>query len=381
MEAPMTDAAPTGSPLLNHCPPTLPAHAYYDHDWYQREQTALWGRNWVYVGRRDGFAPGTLRRFDIAGASVIIACDKTGDLKSYLNTCRHRGAELCREHVQDYNGQLIRCPYHAWAYDHQGQLVSTAYATPTADFDKSDNGLFAVALTIWNGFVYVCLTEKPPPFRPDMGTAALDNWPMDRLVSGHVLETELACNWKIFWENYNECLHCPGIHPGLSALVPVYGKGIMSDPEASDWVPGQGRGHALKEGARSWTQDGKACGPEFPDLTEAQRATAHNFVTLYPTMYVVAHVDYVRAVSLVPLGPERTHLRAEWLFLPETLEQPGFDLASVTDFATTVISEDGAACEMNQRGLRSPRYTHGRLMPQEFDIHTFHRWVLSQLDG
>jgi Rieske 2Fe-2S family protein len=96
-------------------------------------------------------------------------------------------------------------------------------------------------------------------------------------------------------------------------------------------------------------------------------------------MFVVAHVDYVRAVSLMPLGPEETRLTIEWYFARETLDSPGFDLSDVTDFATTVVLEDGAACEINQRGLKSSRFKRGRLMPQEFDIYRFHQWVLGRL--
>jgi Rieske 2Fe-2S family protein len=76
-----------------------------------------------------------------------------------------------------------------------------------------------------------------------------------------------------------------------------------------------------------------------------------------------------------------TRLRAEWLFLPETREAPDFDLSNVVDFAATVMAEDGAACEMNQRGLRSSRFKRGTLMPQEFDILRFHQWVTARLDG
>ena len=368
------------SPLLDHCPDALPATAYYDADWYTRELEAIWGRNWVYAGRRSAFRDGTIRRIAFGTANVIVTCDGEGDLRAFHNTCRHRGAELCQERETPFNGKLLRCPYHAWAYGSDGRLVSTGYATPTADFDRSEHGLFPVALKEWNGFVFLCLDPAPPAFAPDLGPHALDNWPMERLVTGHVVETTLACNWKIFWENYNECLHCPGIHPGLSDMVPVYRQGVMSPPEAPGWRAGATPGPALKDGATSWTVDGRPCGPEFPDLTAEERAAGHTFVTLYPTIYVVAHVDYVRAVSLVPLGPERTALRAEWLFAPETLAQPGFDLAHVVDFAATVLAEDGAACEMNQRGLRAAPFTQGRLMPQEFDIHAFHTWVRGQLD-
>jgi Rieske 2Fe-2S family protein len=367
---------------LNECPPSLPVAAYLDADWFAREQAMIWAREWVPVGRRSDFPPRTLNRVSVANDPLIVVSDAAGELRAFHNTCRHRGSELCTLAQEPFNGRLIRCPYHAWAYDSAGRLVSTGHATPTADFDRADHGLFPVHLRVWNGFVFLCLADDAPAFAPDMGVDALDNWPMADLVCGHVLEKDLACNWKIFWENYNECLHCPGIHPELSDMVPVYRNGIMSPREASDWTPETAPVAALKPGARSWTVSGAPCGPEFPGLTEAERATAHNFVTLYPAMFVVAHVDYVRSVTLTPLDAGRTRLRAQWLFAPETLAQPGFDFASVTDFATTVLMQDGAACEMNQRGLGSSRFRQGRLMPQEFDIHGFHAWVLERLgDG
>ena len=90
-------------------------------------------------------------------------------------------------------------------------------------------------------------------------------------------------------------------------------------------------------------------------------------------------MDYVRAVTVTAVGPEETILRAQWLFSPQTLAAPGFDLSNVTDFATQVMIEDGQVCELNQQGLRSSRFTHGRLMPQEFDVYGFQQWVLESL--
>jgi Rieske 2Fe-2S family protein len=160
-------------------------------------------------------------------------------------------------------------------------------------------------------------------------------------------------------------------------MVPIYRQGIMAPQEAPDGAPGV---PPLKPGAVTWTPDGQPCGPTFSTLTDQQKAAGYTFVTLYPTMYIVAHVDHVRAVRLDPTGPETTRLTAEWLFPPETLAQPGFDAAAIAAFALTVMEEDGQAAEMNQRGLRSPAFASATLMPQEFDIHRFHRWVLSRLE-
>jgi len=377
----MTSASlpPAASPLLDHSPASLPARSYYDPTWFELEQRLLWPKTWIYAGRVAEFVAGTLNRRSIAGENLMVVCDDTGHLRAFHNTCRHRGSELCVAQTQSFNGKLIRCPYHAWAYSASGALVSTAFGTPSDDFTKADHALFPVALKVWNGFVFLCLADEAPAFEPDLGTEILNNWPMNDLVVGHVFQKRLACNWKVFWENYNECLHCPGVHPVLSQRVPIYQQGLMAPNEARSWSPSALPAPALGDGAETWTVSGKLCGPPFTQLTEQERAEAHTFVTLYPSLYLVAHADYVRAVTVIPISPEETLLRAEWLFLPDTLAQSSFDVSDVTDFATQVMKEDGEACEINQRGLKSSKFTHGRLMPEEFDVYGFQQWVLSFL--
>jgi glycine betaine catabolism A len=354
-----------GSPLLDHCPESLPANWYFDASHHEREMKAIWATGWMYAGRANDIAPMTVKRIDVAGQNLILVKDADGAVNCFHNTCRHRGAELCAEAETRLKARLIACPYHAWAYDLSGHLVRTPFVADMDDFRKADHGLFKVRSHVWNGFVFVCLSEAPPDFAavPDLGLHALDNWPMADLATGHVLVKEIACNWKIFWENYN-----------------VYGRGYMSASEEPGYDPVEAGG-VLEEGALTWTMTGKPCGPEFSRLTQDERARGHTFVTLMPGMFIVAHVDYVRAVSLKPLGPERIELRAEWLFSEATLDAPGFDLDNVTRFATTVMLQDGAACEMNQRGLKSSAFKMGRLMPQEFDVHHFQQWIRRRLNG
>ncbi len=367
------------SPLLDHCPPSLPGDSYFDENWYAREQRLIWQKEWVYAGRLNDLPIGKMRPLTIGNVGIILCRLSETKIAAYHNICRHRGSELCR--VEQPLGKTIVCPYHAWSYAAaDGRLVSTAHATPTADFNREENGLFPVATMLWNGFVFINAAEEPSPFMPDLGLEAYDNWPMTDLVTGHKFVRNLNCNWKVFWENYNECLHCPSIHPELSNLVPIYREGLMSETERQDWSPGKTTGNALKEGALTWTLDGQPCGPIFPDLTEVQIKTAANFVTIYPTAYIVAHVDYVRIVSLVPTSPETTQLTAEWLFSPAAMKQTEFDPSEVAAFASIVLEQDAEAAEMNQRGLRSPRFEAGRLMPQEFYIHHFHEWVRQRLN-
>ena len=368
------------SPRLDHCPEGLPRATYLDQGWFDREMATIFARQWVMVGREVDFPSGRMRRETVGAAQVIVLRDAEGALAAWHNSCPHRGSELCRA-AEEEIGKLIRCPYHAFAFAAaDGRLVSTAHAIPTDDFDRSAHGLKPVSLRVWNGFVFLNLSAMPGPLWADVGLDTLANWPMDRLVTGHRWEVDIGCNWKAFWENYSECLHCPGIHPELCDVVPIYGRGIMGPSEALGWTPDEPARPNLRQGAESWTADGAACGPAFPGLTEAERLAGYSFVTLWPSTYVVAHVDYVRSVRIVPMGPEQTRLIAEWHFLPETLAQPGFDAARVAGFAKIVMRQDGEASEMNQRGMRSPAFTAARLMPEEYEIYRFHQWVRAEME-
>lgn len=368
------------SPRLGHCPEGLPRQAYVAEAWFMREMATLFSRNWIAVGRLSDFAPGRLRRTVVGTASVIVARSSEGKVSAFHNSCPHRGSELCRAE-EEALGKLIRCPYHAFAFQaSDGALVATGHALPTADLDRAALALKPVASRLWNGFLFLNLSPAPGKLHADVDLSTLDNWPMAELETGYRWQTEIACNWKTFWENYSECLHCPGIHPELCDMVPIYGRGIMGASEALDWRPEDPRQPSLRAGAWSWTADGALCGPAFPGLSEEERQAGYSFVTLWPSTYVVAHPDYVRSVRIVPLAAERTRLIAEWHFSSATLAQPGFDAARIAAFAMRVLQQDGEASEMNQRGMRSPAFRAARLMPEEYEIHRFQNWVRDQME-
>lgn len=368
------------SPLLDRCPPTLPREAYRDPAWYAAEVEHVWKKSWVYVGRRAELPVATVRPIDVAGQRLILVHDDHGQIRAFHNTCRHRGAELCAAEGA-LRGGRISCPYHQWAYDLKGRLISTAFGTPTVEFRKEEHGLLPVHLHEWRGLLFICLAESPPDFMqasiPEL--SKLENWPLEALVSGHRRQWDIACNWKIAWENYNECLHCPGVHPSLSKRVPVFARGVNAANELASWTPDAPLIPSLSEGTSTWTVNGKPCGPEFANLSKAEREAGATFLTFYPTCYLSAHVDFLRLGTIKPLGPERTLMTIDWLFPAETLAAADFDLANAVEFLAQVIDEDVAACEMNQRGLVSDRYHAGTLMPQEFEIAHFHNWLRARL--
>jgi Rieske 2Fe-2S family protein len=246
--------------------------------------------------------------------------------------------------------------------------------------------LYPVHVHEWAGCVFVNLADGAPRdfdgiMDPHIDT--LKNWPLADLQLGHTHQATLHCNWKVFWENFLECYHCPGIHPELCEMVPVYRTGVSTAGEAHTVPAFSGSrdpaaADGVRTGAETWSMDGCIHGARFSGLSAEEIAVGYVFVMAWPTMYIVAHPDYVRLVSFLPLGPEHVQLTAEWLFPAETLRMPDFDLRNVTAFATMVMEQDGRASELNQSGLRSLQHRRGMLVPQEQDIARFHHWVREQ---
>jgi glycine betaine catabolism A len=372
---------------LTELTPGLPADAYFDPRHYERELQRIWYRNWVYVGRSsDVAAPRSFRTFEIGDQRLLLVRDEGGALNAFHNTCRHRGAALCRESAGIMRSGAIICPYHAWVYNLQGDLLRTSSKAQAAGFDIADYPLYKVQVNEWSGFIFIALSDNPPPFERlfDLPINRLDAWPLKDLVVGHVLEKRIQANWKIFWENYNECLHCPTVHPKLSSLVPIYGRGLLEERDDPDWNrhiadPDPKFKGGLRDGAATWSTDGRMTGIAFENLSEEDRRVGHVYLTGLPSMFIVGHVDYVRVVRLRPLGPELTELRVEYLFSPETLASPGFDMRNVVDFTNLVMTEDAEVCELNQRGLHAAPHARGVIMPEEYVIRQFHEWVQSEL--
>lgn len=367
---------------------TLPSHYYFDSTHYERELRGIWYRNWIYLCRADALdGPRAFRTFKVGTQQILVLRDEEGKLRAYHNTCRHRGSTLCRETFGQLRAKFITCPYHGWAYDLTGRLISTSFVEEIAGFVKQDYPLYNVAIADWRGFVFVNLTKDAPPVTQLFGVVAsrLDHWPLESLVVGHTYERVLECNWKVFWENFKECLHCPTVHPELSELVPIYKRGIIAERDDPHW-----QDHAdsddpkykggLRLGAATWSRNGKAEGVTFPGLTDQERRFGQAFVTGTPSVYIVGHVNYVRVIRLHPLGPEKTELRAQWLFPAQTLADKHFDIGNIVEFAQLVIDQDAGVCELNQRGLRSVAHKTGILMPQEYAVYQFHQWVRAALE-
>jgi len=346
----------------------LPAAAYTDPDVWRWELEHFFARTWVCVGRAgDLDAPGTRTAVQVGDDGVLVVRDGASCLRGFFNVCRHRGSELQACGTTVRRG-AIHCPYHAWTYDLEGRLVDTPGYDAPDGFRPDRHGLVPVRVEEWRGWVMVNVSGDAPPLHAYLG--ALDEllapYAPEGLVVGARHTYHSPCNWKLPIENYQECFHCPVIHPQLC---------VVSPPESGDnftlpglWVGGT---MDLADGAETMSMDGASGGEPLAGLSERQRREVL-YVGVFPNFLISAHPDYVMTHLVEPLGPEESRITCEWLFPPEVVGRAGFDPAYAVDFWDLTNRQDWEACEAVQRGLRSRGYRPG---PFARDEDAVTRWV------
>ena len=203
---------------------TLPQQYFVSPEVFAREQEKIFSRQWVCVGHQSEIAKaGDYFVREVAGESLIILRDKGGKLRGFYNVCRHRGTRL----REDRAGQaacghvtVIQCPYHAWTYGLDGRLIGAPHMDEGQRFNKADYPLHAVNLALWEGFIFVNLARASAPleewFAPLVGK--FTHWNLAKLRSAKRTEYDVRANWKLIFENYSECYHCPLVHPQLEKL-------------------------------------------------------------------------------------------------------------------------------------------------------------------
>ncbi len=351
--------------------------AYVDADVWAAERERLFAPEWVCVGRDEDVAdaPGSYRLVSMAGERALLVRQPDGSLAAMANVCAHRGAELVDSTCAgDRTGRFdhsIRCAYHLWSYALDGSLRATPHLTTTT---TDATGLHRLGLHTWGGFVFVqhqpgvqfALAASP-------GAQRIVNYPLADLRRAAQLVYDVAANWKVLSENYNECYHCGPVHPELCRVVPAFRHGGGNDLDWSDGIP-----HA--DGADTFTASGTSARASFPGLSAAER-TRHKGELFYPNLWVSLSRDHVAAFTLWPAGPAQTRVVCDFLFHPDEIAGAGFDPCDAVDFWDTVNRQDWAICERVQRGMTSRHFDHGWYSPLEDWSLDLRRWWQARMGG
>jgi glycine betaine catabolism A len=344
----------------------LPPIAYTSPEVFAWEQQHFF-RGWQCVGRSaDLGRPGAQRAERIGATTVLLVRADGGSIRAYANVCRHRGHELlpCGGSAQR---RSVQCPYHAWSYRLDGDLIAAPGYRDVPGFDPSRYGLVPLRVQEWHGQVFVDPSGSAPELAEYLGD-------LDARVAGHRLDSLVVrarheyvvqANWKTITENYQECYHCPLIHPELCSVSPPESGENWDAPGA--WVGGW---MDLRDGMATMSLDGHSDGVVIPGL-DAWAATRVDYLGVFPNLLISLHPDYVMTHRMVPLSPGSTWVECAWAFPPEAVGRPGFDPGYAVDFWDVTNRQDWAACESVQRGMGSGMARPGPLSPQEDGVYQF----------
>jgi Rieske 2Fe-2S family protein len=346
----------------------LPPAAFTDPavlDWEVEEIFS----GWVCMGHASAVAEqGDFLMREIGPTSVFATRGEDGEVRAFLNTCRHRGSRIVTE-TEGKVRKRIQCPYHAWSYDLEGKLVAAPHMNEVEDFDKSCWGLLEVRSQVVGGLLLIDLSGEAPDPVEHVGhiLTFLDRYKVPELRRASGTVYDVKANWKGIAENYNECLHCPGVHPELNALSDyrsgeeVYGEG--------NWCGGS---MTLNDDADTMaTGDGHSSDrPPIEGLTEKDVRSVYYFA-LFPNALISLHPDYFMLHTLWPKSPGETEVTCEWFFEPATMATEGFDPSDAVEFWDMVNKQDWHVCELTQLGVGARGYTAGRYAGDESDTHAF----------
>ena len=360
---------------------TLPQRYFVSSEIFAQEQKKIFSRQWVLVGHQSQIPKaGDYFISEVAGESLIIVRDKRGAIHGFYNVCRHRGSRL----IENRNGQsaAIQCPYHAWTYALDGKLIGAPHMDEAWGFDKADYSLHPVNLALWEGFIFVNLADTSTSrlggdyisldkwFAPLAGK--FSRWNLSALRSAKRIDYDVRANWKLIFENYSECYHCPGVHPQLQKVSSY-------DSAENDLTEGPFLGGFMRiNKGKSLTMSGNACALPIGSFGERDFHLVF-YYSIFPNMLLSLHPDYVMVHQLRPQSAERTLIFCDWLFNPEAFNRSDFESDDATEFWDMVNKQDWHVCELSQQGIASHAYEPGPYSARESIPAAWDEYYLQQM--
>ncbi|MBL8384227.1 MAG: aromatic ring-hydroxylating dioxygenase subunit alpha [Burkholderiales bacterium] len=345
---------------------TIPAAWYTDPRMFDLERRTVFARTWQMVGHTDQVrAPGQYLTAEVAGEPVVVVRGGDGVLRGFFNVCRHHAAAVLTAPAG--RAERLRCPYHGWTYTLEGALLGAPEFAGVADFDKRDHGLVPIACATWEQWVFVRITPDGPALEAFVGAelaARVAAAGLGRLRWFERRRYTLACNWKVYVDNYLDGgYHVPHLHKGLSSVI-------------------DNTAYAIETGARWCEQSSPLSAGGDARTAAVRRGDRARYWWLHPNFMINAYEGVLDTNLVVPLGPDRTEVIFDYWFADTSPAARDRNLESIA-VSERIQDEDVAICASVQRGLRSRAYEAGRLsVRREAGEWLFHRLLHRSLaDG
>jgi Rieske 2Fe-2S family protein len=354
----------------------LPQPLYTSDEAFAFDLQAIFARTWVLAGLECELpAPGAALAITVGRSPIVVLRDKSGTIRGFHNSCRHRGAMVCAPGRSQR--PVLVCPYHQWTYDLTGKLVSARRMQES--FDPAEHRLRPIHVRNIAGCLYVCLADDPPPIEEfARGLAPIlapHNLPHAKLA--HEATFIEKANWKLVMENARECYHCAARHPDLALTFPTEIKahfaadeagrvarfearmeraGLPVGPTMGDWW--QAIRFPLNDGVVSMTMDGKHAVSRLMVETEGGDIGSVRFAA-EPNSFCHALADHVFVFTADPISPQETFVSARWYVHKDAVEGVDYHLENLVALWLTTNKQDIELVENNQCGVNSFGYVPG----------------------
>jgi phenylpropionate dioxygenase-like ring-hydroxylating dioxygenase large terminal subunit len=353
---------------------SLPIECYNSEEWFDFELRAIWDREWLCLGHHSTIPnAGDYLSLDLNGDRFLAVRGSDGAIRAISGVCQHRG-HLLGERTG--NVERFSCPYHGWAYDLEGVLISA----PDMDVQalRSEHCLPQLRTEFWNGFIFINLDGRAPPLASRINgfTDVLKNY---RLADLQALPpddfADNPWNWKWMQENGLEPYHTPVAHFGTHDVAPAH---QSSFPEWSDDDDG-----AVYYTTRfihidgHFTKSQKCIFPILPELNETDRWRVV-FGVVPPNLLIATLPDSAFFFLTLPNGANKIDLRVSYLFPQSTLDLPDFEetYARLVEDINAINMEDITANVSVHQGRQSRFAKRGRVAPLEVPMAQINHWFV-----
>jgi choline monooxygenase len=359
----IVDSYDPAAPLANAS--TIPARWYVDDRVATLERETTFSRSWLCVGRVDQVrAPGQFVSAELpSGDPVVVVRGGDGRLRGFFNVCRHHAAAVVT--APEGSARVLRCPYHGWTYSLEGALTGTPDFAGVCDFDRSAHGLVPVETGTWEQWIFVRVAPAGLPLAEFLGSDLVASTAPLALDRFHWVERRrytLACNWKVYVDNYLDGgYHVPHLHKGLDSVLSY-------------------RDYTIQCGTRFCLQSSPLVSEGAEAATgEVRQGEAAHYYWLYPNFMINCYGEAMDTNLVLPVDTSHTEVVFDFYFTDTSDATRERNRASI-DISHRIQLEDEAICCSVQRGLGSRAYTAGRLsVRREAGEHLFHRLLHADL--
>ena len=366
---------------------TMPPEIYTSAEFLDFERRALFANEWLCVGRASRIPNiGDYFTTTVNDEPIIVSRAKDSSVRAFSSICQHRGMQVAggngdngRDSEQG-NCTKFTCPYHLWSYDLTGRLLGAPAMERTVGFDKLDHPLPPLAVELWQGFVFVHFDPHAAPLGPTLTAYEpyIANYELETAVCpGTFTLHDLAWNWKVMFENFNDGYHANKLHHTIQDFCPSELAAFPVDFDESSNVLFRTNGYTHIDGGFNATT--KALLPVYPKLTEQERWRS-TFALMPPTLCLGTAPDQAFFFIVRPKTVDTIDLEIGYLVHPSALEHPMFDhLLTMSDAGVQVfVRQDQDATTKVQRGMHSRFAARGRYSWQEASHVQLNRWLVKR---